>query len=139
MGPLVVDANILFSAALRDGSTRGLILRGRLNLHAPEWLWAELADNRDMLVSRSGMSPEAFDLLVVLLREHIRTVPRATTKQFRLEALRRVGEVEDAPYVATALAIGGALWSHDKRLAAKAGVEVVTTKELLERERPSFP
>ena len=107
---LVVDANILFSAVLRDGATRRLLRQGALELYAPEWIWDEIEANRAMLLSRSGTSRDALDLLTALLRETIQSVPSAVSDQFLDQALARLdpGDAADAPYVATALAIGGA-------------------------------
>jgi predicted nucleic acid-binding protein len=38
---LVVDANVLFSAAIKESSTAELILRDDLRLMAPEYLFEE--------------------------------------------------------------------------------------------------
>lgn len=131
-GPLVVDANVLLAALLRDGTTRHLILFGGLDLHAPRVVWDELERNRDELLTRSGAPAEALDVLVRLLRDNIAEVREEVLDPNRREAERRVGRRDrlDAPYVAAVLALGGTLWSHDKRLAGKAGVPVVSTKEL---------
>jgi predicted nucleic acid-binding protein len=53
LGGIVVDANILFGALLRDSTNRNLMLHGNLDLHAPEWLWDELTRNREFLVKKS--------------------------------------------------------------------------------------
>lgn len=130
-----MDANILFAALLRHGTTRRLLLHGDLDLHTPWVIWDELDRNRSMLVRKSRATPASFDLLVGGLRAAVGTVGPEVLQPFRLEALRRTGPKDrlDAPYVAAALALGADLWTHDRRLAAKAGIPVVTTAELLAR------
>lgn len=133
VGALVVDANVVFGALLRDGTNRGLILHGNLDLHSPDAVWGELDRNRDFLCRKAHASGAAFDLLVAGMRSRIRTIPREALQPWRDEALRRVGKRDrlDAPYVAAALAIGAGIWSHDKQLAKVAGVPVWTTAEIL--------
>lgn len=133
MASIVVDANVLFGALLRDGTTRRLILHGQLELHTAAWLWSEFERNRQLLLDKSGASGHSFDLLVEALRARIRDIPDDVLRATLPEAERRLGprDVADAPYVAGALAIGAWVWSHDKRVAKKAGVPVVTTEDLL--------
>lgn len=133
LGPLVVDANVLFGALLRDSTNRRLILHGQLELHAPAWLWDELERNRPFLIKKSRASREAFDLLIEGLKEHVRSVPLAAIEAHIATALGRLLEDDelDAPYAAAALAIGGGVWSHDKALCERAGVPVYTTGEIL--------
>ena len=132
-GSLVVDANVLFGALLRDSTNRNLILHGQLDLHAPDWLWDELERNRAFLVKKSRVTNAAFDLLMEGLRDHVRSIPLAAIEPHMEAALGRLNDEDelDAPYVAAALAIGGGVWSHDKALGEKAGVPVFTTGEIL--------
>lgn len=129
--PLIVDANILFGALIRDGTHRRLILHGALDLHAPDIVWEEMERNRTLLVAKSATTPASFDLLIGLLRSRVASIPDAALQPFKMEAQRRCGtNTLDAPYVAAALAKGCPLWTHDKGLA-KSGVAVVTTADLL--------
>lgn len=128
--PLVVDANILMAALVRDGLTRHLLLSPDLELHAPEVLWEELDRNRRYLLGKSGATSAAFDLLLDLLKSKIRPVPLEALAVRIDEALHRLGPANrsDAPYLAAALAIGATLWTHDKKLAKRSGVRAVTTE-----------
>lgn len=133
VGSLVVDANVLFGALLRDSTNRNLILHGQLDLHAPDWLWGELERNKAFLVKKSRATNAAFDLLIEGLQDHVRSIPLATIEPHMPVALERLGKRDelDAPYVAAAVAINGGVWSHDKALAKRAGVPVLTTRDIL--------
>lgn len=130
-----MDANVLFSALLRDGTTRHLLVSSALNLHTPAAVWDEFDRNRAYLLKKSGATEAAFDLLVSLLRSKVRTIPDEVVASKIAEALDRLHPKDklDAPYLAAALAIGGVLWTHDKRVAKRAGVPLMTTAEMVQR------
>jgi predicted nucleic acid-binding protein len=132
-GPIVVDANILFSALLKDGTTRRLLLHGGLDLHTPGHIWDEFARNRDFLVKKSGATRASFDLLVDALRDRIADVPLPLVQARMDEAQSHLAPKDrlDAPYVAACLALGAMLWTRDKRLKARAPVRVVTTEDVV--------
>jgi len=132
-GPLIVDANVLFSALLRDGTTRHLLLYGGLELHTPDAIWDELERNRGYLVKKSRATEAAFDLLLDALRDRIGGIPVALIRDRMDEAAEIVGEKDrlDAPYVAAALALEATLWTNDTRLAEIRRVSVVTTAEVV--------
>lgn len=131
--PIVVDANIVFAAFIRDGATRELILDMGLDLRSPPWLWDEIVGRYEWLRVKTGLAPAALDELLRLVRTRIADVPAALIEQHREEALartRRSGR-KDAPYVAAVLAVEGVLWTHDEALAAEGYVPTVTTADLL--------
>ncbi len=130
--PLIVDANVLFSALLKDGLTRHLLLSARLNLHTPAVLWTELDRNRGYLIRKGRTTEAAFDLLVNLLRSKIQNIPDEVVDAKLDEALRRLAPTDrlDAPYVAAAMAVSGTLWTHDKVLSKGAGVPILRTVDV---------
>ena len=56
---LVVDANVLIAAVLRDSTTRKLIVLGGMELHAPRYLSEEVEAHWEELTARSGLPPAA--------------------------------------------------------------------------------
>ena len=130
-GRVVLDANILFGALLRDGTTRRLLLYGGLDLHTPAAIWGEFERNRAYLLAKSKATEAAFDLLVEALRDRVSEVPVAVVRERMEEAEASLGGNDelDAPYVAAALAIGATLWTQDKGLLAKAPVPVLNTAD----------
>lgn len=132
---LVVDANIILSALLRDGATRELVLHAPLELFAPERLATEVARHVDEMAQRSQADRLVIHSLVRRLLDRIQQVPAHLIQPHAAEALhrcRRSGR-KDAVYVACCLAVHASLWTHDRRLSEEAGFGVVTTHELLDR------
>ncbi len=132
-GPVIVDANVLFGALLRDGTTRHLLLYGDLDLHTPSTIWAEFERNRPYLLKKSRVTGAAFDLLLGALRDRTGDLPPALIRARLPEAEAGLGRGVplDAPYVATALALSATLWTQDKELKAKAPVPAVSTEDVV--------
>jgi predicted nucleic acid-binding protein len=132
--PVVVDANIVFAAFIRDGATRELILDRGLDLRSPPWLWDEVAARYAWLLQKSGLSPPVLDELLRQVRTRIADVPEELILAHKAEAIKRAGKSgkKDAPYIAAVLAVQGVLWTHDEQLARDGRIETVTTKELLD-------
>lgn len=131
-GPIVVDANVLFSALLRDSTTRHLLFYGSLNLHTPNHIWGEFKRNRPYLLKKSHATNAAFDLLLDELKELISDIPRPLIRGCMDEVRASTGRIGDldAPYVAAALALDATLWTQDKRLREAAPVPTVTTADV---------
>src|SRR3990170_2929035 len=99
MCPIVVDANIVFAAFIRDGATREIILDRELDLRSPPWLWGEVAARYGWLQEKTGLPAPVLDELLRQLRDRITDIPEPAIEAHREEALKRVGAAgrKDAP------------------------------------------
>ncbi len=114
---VVVDANRLFSALLKDGSTRRAIYETEAALFAPEFLHDELGRHADELRRRSGLPSADFLKLVGELSSQIVWVPDEAIQAHLEEAANALADVDidDVPCLACALAVAAdAVWSHDR-------------------------
>jgi predicted nucleic acid-binding protein len=73
---LVVDSNILFAAAIKEGSNARLLLSDRLRLIAPERLFEEFTKYRELLLSKTHRSSEEFEKFLEILEEKIEVLPK---------------------------------------------------------------
>jgi predicted nucleic acid-binding protein len=130
---LVVDANVLLSALLRDGPTRELLLHAPLDLYAPAWLRREGERHEAEIARRSDLGLPIVRSLIHRLLEQAQQVPEPVLAKHAGEALARCGRAgrKDAPYVACCLAVDAALWTQGRTLSKEAGVAVVTTRKLI--------
>lgn len=133
-GPIVVDANVLFGALVSDGAARHLLLYSDLDLHTPDHIWDELDRNRETLLEKTHATPAAFELLLDALDARIADLPPQVLRAHLDEALDSLSEADrlDAPYVAAALAVEGALWTQDKRLREQAPIPVLSTADIVD-------
>jgi len=113
---LVIDANRVISALLRDGTTRTAILSTRSTLFAPEFLLEELEVHWPELARRAGIGLEDLRSLVRPILKRIEWIPADAYIAQMAAAKEALGGVDpkDVPYLACALAVGAdAIWSHD--------------------------
>ncbi len=83
---LVVDANILISALIRDGASREIIFANEFNLVCPEYLSEELEKYKILIANKSGLTAEEVSLMIALLFKRIRIIPSADYQTKMLEA-----------------------------------------------------
>lgn len=133
--PLIVDTNVVLSAAIADAATRELVVTLDAALVAPAAMRAEIAAHEDMLVERSGLDRDELDALLGTLFEYITLVSGDAVRAHREPAREamRDADPDDAVFVAAALARDGTVWSDDADLAHQDLVPVYTTQELVER------
>ena len=73
---LVLDSNIIFSALIKNSTTRDIIISDVFELHAPEYIFSEITKHKELLLRKSKLNEEEFDALLLLLQKHIRLVPK---------------------------------------------------------------
>jgi predicted nucleic acid-binding protein len=130
---LVIDANILLAALLKNATTRQLLCEENLELFAPEQLSTEvnrLLKNPKILRRIPLGSKELSELCAVIFARII-FVPEQTFLPFIKRSLALVTHPEDAPYIGLCLALKIPLWSNDAGLKQQSKVKVCTTQELL--------
>lgn len=136
---LVVDANILFSALIKAGASRRIMLFSGHDLYAPEFTFEEFKKHLPELQKKTGLPREEllqnFETLLQLAE--IKLVPFEEFKHKREFAAKISPDIGDVAYVALALHLQCPLWTQDKQLKKQNKVKVITTKEMLE-ENPCF-
>ncbi len=129
---LVVDANILFAALIRNSITRRLLLFLDNELYAPEYLVDEICEHIDEVEQKTGFSKrEIKNILDTLIVEAKITLFPASQFNAKLsEAENILSDSDDAPYLALALHLSCPVWSNDKKLKGQKKVRIITTEEL---------
>ncbi|MEJ2252311.1 MAG: PIN domain-containing protein [Candidatus Lokiarchaeota archaeon] len=64
---LVVDANILFAALIKDGATAELLTNEKLQLFAPKFLFEEFTNYKELILKKTHRSPEDFSEYLKML------------------------------------------------------------------------
>ena len=131
---LVVDANILIAALLKDATTRELLLREDINCFAPLQLLEELKHllNNPKIRKRIKLDEASLDELSSAILSRIDFLPEKNFIAFIRKACVLVTHPEDSPYIALALALKIPLWSNDSALKQQSAVKILTTSDLLE-------
>lgn len=113
---IVVDANRVFSALLKDGETRRAMMTTSATLYAPRFLRQEIEKHKPEIARRSRAKPEDVDRAMAILYRRIAWVSEKDIAKHMKKArkLMQAVDPDDAPYLACALAVDAdAIWSLD--------------------------
>ena len=129
---LVVDANILFAALVKNGLTADFLLSSNLHLYAPEFIFEEFELYKDMLRKKTERTKEEFNLFMEVLQRRIILIPYEEIDPYLEKAKEISPDIKDITYIALALKLHCAVWSNDKILKEKQNaVKVYHTHDLI--------
>jgi len=132
---LVIDANVLFSALIKDSSTYNLLFSGSFHLFTPEYIFTELEKYKAELLEKTERRGEEFFRLVETLKRRIIIVPLEELVPYVKEAEKITPDPNDMVYFALALKLNCAIWSNDKKLKEQDKIKVYNTHELSKLSR----
>lgn len=113
---LVVDANRVYSAILKDGETRRAMMNTGAVLFAPRFLRWEIERHKEQIVRRTKGRPEDVDAILAVLYRRIAWLSDDELRPHLAAAEAALGPTDskDVPYLACALAVAAdGIWSHD--------------------------
>lgn len=128
---LVIDANILFSALIKNSLTAELIFEEDIMLSTPEFVIEEFLKYEDLILKKTSRTREEFIQIMHVLKDVITVVPKEEYSLFIREAEKFSPDEKDIMYLALALKLKCAVWSNDKRLKKQDKVKVYSTEELV--------
>lgn len=128
---LVVDANIVFAALIKESKTRELLFDPRLELIAPFTLWEELEKYRRTLQEKTHLSQGEFNELIAILQRHIKQIPKERLQVEAEKMAAIVPDIKDVYYLTTSMMMKIPLWSNDKQLKSFQKIQIISTAELI--------
>lgn len=131
---LVVDANIVIAAFLRDSTVRRLVGLSFLDLMAPEFLDEEVSKNLPELKRRARLARASAEEVLNQIKQFLIVIPHESTltEWNRASAAMAGIDSTDVPYVAAALSIPcDGIWSDDSDMKKQGIVPCWTTRELV--------
>ncbi len=128
----VVDANVLFAALIRDNHTRHILLASTWRFYVPEFVFSEVYKYLDVLAEKTQRSTQEVRELLeeLLLVAEITVVPAPEFSECLERAEQVSPDIDDAPYLALAMALNCDIWSNDKELKQQDAVQIYATHEL---------
>ncbi len=131
---LVIDANILFAALIKDSLTAELIINDELQLYAPEFLLDEFAKYEKIILKKTHRTSDDFKKFLELFKRRIKIIPQEDIMLFIEQGTEISPDPKDVVYLALALTINAKVWSNDKKLKEQQNqIEILTTEEILSR------
>lgn len=133
---LILDANIIFAALLRDSKTREILLYPFYEFYVPEFVVEEIRKILPTLIEQTETTKEKLDELLALFLSRVTIVPEEDYSHKLAEADELIGEFDksDIPYLALALSIpNNGIWSNDNVFSKQTKIKHWFTKDILER------
>jgi predicted nucleic acid-binding protein len=130
---IILDSNILFSAIIRNSITREIILDYDGLFLIPEHIIIETYKHKNMLIEKSGLTNQEFDLVLNGLLSKTLVVEKSVLLRNKKEALEVLKNIDtnDTMFFACALAYPDpVIWSDDKALKKQTRVKILNTKEI---------
>jgi predicted nucleic acid-binding protein len=128
---LVVDANVLFSVIIKKGRTEELLFIEDLHLFAPEFLFQEFENYKELIVEKTNRTYDDFEDVIIILRKKIKTIPNEEIESFIPIAKEICPDPKDVDYFALALKLNCGIWSNDKVLKQQNKVQIYSTAEIM--------
>ncbi len=128
---IVVDANPLISFLIKPGKAVELLFLEEIELVAPELLFEEIENNKDLIVQKSGLTKEEIEEFLEIIKERIVIIPGEEFVRCREEAERICPDEKDIAYFSLALYLKCSVWSNEKKLKEQEHVKVYATHELM--------
>jgi predicted nucleic acid-binding protein len=119
---IVVDSNIFFSMLIKsDGKTVILFdgLRQNFDLYLSDVSFAELNKHQEKLLRASKLDLFEFEKIKINLLSHFTIVPSSFLSQGAIKSAYNFVkgvDINDLPFVASAIFLNGYLWTGDKVL-----------------------
>ena len=129
---LVVDANVIFAALIRESKSYELLFDERLHLFTAEFFFTEFENHSRELQKKSGKSKEELSYLLDILKNKIALIPLEELLPYLDKSEEICPDPDDVAYFALALKMKCGIWSNDRDLKEKQNkVQVYSTEELV--------
>ena len=129
---LVVDANIIFAALIKESKTYELIFDEKLHLFTTEFFFTEFKEHSEEIQEKTDKTDEELNHLLDVLKQKIKLIPLEELLPYLNEAEEISPDPDDVAYIALALKLKCAIWSQDRKLKEKQNkVQVYSTEDLV--------
>ena len=128
---LVIDANILFSALIKEGMTKKILFDLDYELYSPIFIFEEFRKHQEEILSKTHRTTEEFYLILESLKEIISFIPEEEFVDYFEAAEKICPDPDDIVYFALALKLDCGIWSEDKKLKEQKRIKIYSAKDLV--------
>ena len=131
---LVIDTNIIFSALIKDSTTRRILLTSKFDFFVPEYVFIEIQKHSEEILEKSGYGQDDFDTMLDTLISNINVIPTEEFKNYIPKAFKIMKDIDedDTSFLALAIMINGdGIWSNDPHFDKQNKIKVWKTKDII--------
>jgi len=131
---LIVDANVVISALIRNSKSRELLTISPFVLYSPDTLLESIEKYKEEFIQRSELSDKDFETLLSFILEKITIVNQQEYKSKLEQAQDIIGHIDigDVDYIALALSVkNDGIWSDDAHFQKQDKIKVYQTEDIV--------
>ena len=130
---VVIDANRVVAALIKDSTTRKILFDGNFEFVAPDYIKTEIDKYKNIITKKAEITKNEFDILLSLIFENISIIPQNEYNKFIADFKGYLNDPKDLAYIATSAATKAqGVWTHDLHFKVQGKVKIFTNKDLLE-------
>ncbi|MFO8077644.1 MAG: PIN domain-containing protein [Thermoplasmatota archaeon] len=129
----MVDTNILFSFFNAKSTARDISTRYHMLLYSPVFSLKELDKYKDVIMKRFSLTEMQYVLMMKFLQTVINFVEEKEYESFLPKAKRVSPDPDDIDFFALSFSLNCQLWSNDSLLKNQSLIDVLSTKDLVEK------
>lgn len=132
---IILDTNILFSALIKDSTTRKIILEYNGKFLLPEYVFDEIKKHQEMLYQKTKLERKEFEQLLQIILTKVEVIPIEKLVPHRTQACKIMENIDrnDAIFIACGLAHpNSVIWTDDKDFKKQNSVRIMNTTEIIE-------
>lgn len=128
---LIIDANIIFAAIIKNNIVRKLIFNKNLDLITTSYVLEEIFKHRNEIKLKANLEDDEMNLLIIDFTKRISIIKETELEDYFDESIKICPDTNDIHYFALALKLKCPIWSNDKKLKEQKYIKIINTKELL--------
>ena len=128
---LIVDANILFSALIKNSLTSELLFNENFKLYTCEFIIDEFLKYESLILKKTHRNKSEFIEFMHQLKSVITIIPKEEYFYYFKKAKLISPDPNDFIYFALALKMKACIWSNDKKLKEQNIIKIYSTDELI--------
>lgn len=133
---IIIDANILIAALVKDSHTRKLLMFSNHTFYTSEYVFEEITNHIPELEQKTKVDKER---LIEILKEiiriaNIKIIPSTEFENNIPEAKTISPDKDDMQYFALALKKNCPIWSNDKKLKTQNKITIYNTLEITKKQ-----
>lgn len=129
---VVVDTNVLLTFFWKNSVSKRLLPKREFDFFSPQLALEEINSHKSEILKKTGISEEEFQKLREELAMFVEFMPLDEYSGF-LQKASQIPDKDDIDFIALALKLSTPVWSNDKELKQQPVVEVLNTKEFIEK------
>lgn len=130
---LVIDTNCIIAGLIRNGLSRQLLFSKIFQFFTPDYALFEINKHSGELCKKAHITFDEFELLIKLLFEKIKIVPKEDYFRYLNEAQHMTSDKDDATFIALALKLSvDGIWSEDYHFQEQHKIKIYTTQDMIQ-------